>query len=86
MPRFVNRILALTSVLGVMLMIISGTAAAQYQLTNLSSNQVKAATHTDPLLVNAWGMVHAPGSPWWISDNDSGWSTLYDSSGTPCSN
>ena len=82
MPRLINRTLALTSVLGAMLMIISSTAAAQYQLTNLSSNQVKAATHTDPLLVNAWGMVHAPGSPWWISDNDSGWSTLYDASGS----
>ena len=57
MPRLINRTLALTSVLGAMLMIISSTAAAQYQLTNLNSNQVKAATHTDPLLVNAWGMV-----------------------------
>ncbi|MGB0008040.1 MAG: TIGR03118 family protein, partial [Candidatus Sulfotelmatobacter sp.] len=81
MPRLINRTLALTSVLGAMLMIISSTAAAQYQLTNLNSNQVKAATHTDPLLVNAWGMVHAPGSAWWISDNDSGWSTLYDGAG-----
>lgn len=82
MPRLINRTLALTSALGVMLMIICSTAAAQYQLTNLSSNQVKAATHTDPLLVNAWGLVHAPGSPWWISDNNSGWSTLYEASGT----
>ena len=86
MPRFVNRILALTSFLGVLLMIISGTAAAQYQLTNLSSNQVKAATHTDPLLVNAWGMVHAPGSPWWISDNDSGCRLFTTAPETPCSN
>ena len=26
-------------------------------------------------------LVHAPGSPWWISDNGSGWSTLYNSTG-----
>jgi uncharacterized protein (TIGR03118 family) len=64
-----------------MLMFTSSTAAAQYQLTNLSSNQVKAAGHTDPLLVNAWGLVHAPGSPWWVSDNNSGWSTLYNAAG-----
>jgi uncharacterized protein (TIGR03118 family) len=32
-------------------------------------------------LINAWGLVHAPGSPWWISDNGSGWSTLYNSTG-----
>ena len=58
-----------------------GTATAQYQLTNLSSNQVKQARHIDPLLVNAWGLVHGAGSPWWVSDNGSGWSTLYDGAG-----
>jgi uncharacterized protein (TIGR03118 family) len=54
---------------------------AQYQLKNLVSNQVGAATHTDPLIVNAWGLVHAPGSPIWVADNGSGWSTLYKGSG-----
>jgi uncharacterized protein (TIGR03118 family) len=58
-----------------------GTAQAQYQLTNLVSNQPGQALHQDPLLINAWGLVHAPGSPWWISDNGSGWSTLYNSTG-----
>ena len=67
--------------LGFALMFISNTALAQYQLTNLSSNQVKQARHDDPLLVNGWGLVHAPGSPWWVSDNNSGWSTLYDAAG-----
>lgn len=67
--------------LGFALMIFSNAALAQYQLANLSSNQVKTAHHTDPLIVNAWGLVHAPGSPWWISDNGSGWSTLYDAQG-----
>jgi uncharacterized protein (TIGR03118 family) len=81
MSRFISPTLALTSALGAMLMFVSSTAAAQYQLTNLSSNQVKAAGHTDPLLVNAWGLVHAPGSPWWVSDNNSGWSTLYNAGG-----
>jgi len=68
--------------LGFALMFISNTALAQYQLINLSSNQVNQARHDDPLLANAWGLVHAPGSPWWVSDNVSGWSTLYDASGT----
>jgi uncharacterized protein (TIGR03118 family) len=62
-------------------MFVSNAAVAQYQLTNLDSNQVRAARHTDPLLVNGWGLVHAPGSPWWVSDNSSGWSTLYDNKG-----
>ena len=31
--------------------------------------------------MNGWGLVHPPGGPFWISDNNSGWSTLYDRSG-----
>jgi len=57
-------------------------ARAQYQVTNLVSNQEGTAPVTDPLLVNAWGLVHGPGSPYWISDNTSGWSTLYTGTGT----
>ena len=67
--------------LGLALLSASSMALAQYQLTNLVSNQVREAHHDDPLLVNAWGLVHPPGGPFWISDNNSGWSTLYDASG-----
>src|ERR1700730_8233241 len=76
-----RRLVTLTIALGLVLMFVSSAAVAQFKLTNLSSNQVKQARHDDPLLVNAWGLVHAPGSPWWVSDNNSGWSTLYDSRG-----
>jgi len=55
---------------------------AQYQVTNLVSNQAKTARTTDPLLVNAWGLTYGPGSPFWISDNNSGWATLYTGSGS----
>src|ERR1700720_4613200 len=72
---------AFAACLGFALFLVSNAALAQYQLANLSSNQVKAARHDDPLLVNAWGLVHAPGSPFWISDNGSGWSTLYFGTG-----
>jgi uncharacterized protein (TIGR03118 family) len=67
--------------LGLAVMLFSSAALAQYQLRNLVSNQVGAAAHTDPLAVNAWGLVHTPGSPFWISDAGSGWSTLYDGQG-----
>lgn len=76
-----RRIITLTFALAAALMLVSSTALAQYQLTNLSSNQVGRAHNDDPLLVNAWGIVHGPGTPWWISDNQSGWSTLYDNTG-----
>ena len=75
------RRIALTIALGFALMFASSAAMAQYQLTNLVSNQVGQAKHTDPLLVNAWGLTYGPGSPFWVSDNNSGWSTLYDGAG-----
>jgi hypothetical protein len=56
-----RRTLALTVCLGIALVLGSVPALAQYQLTNLVSNQVGAAKHTDPLIVNAWGLV--PSSP-----------------------
>jgi uncharacterized protein (TIGR03118 family) len=76
-----RRSIALTACVGLILMLASHAALAQYTLTNLDSNQVGQARHSDPLLSNAWGLVHGPGTPWWISDNDTGWSTLYDGAG-----
>jgi uncharacterized protein (TIGR03118 family) len=73
-----RRMIGLALALGVALLLVSSTAMAQYQLTNLVSNQVGQAVHVDAQLVNAWGLVYAPGSPWWVSDQGSGWSTLYD--------
>ncbi|HKV38233.1 MAG TPA: TIGR03118 family protein, partial [Blastocatellia bacterium] len=59
-------------------------AHAQYHLTNLVSNQLDGHTpNTDPLLVNAWGLARSATSPWWVSDNLSGWATLYNATGTP---
>jgi uncharacterized protein (TIGR03118 family) len=78
------RTIALTACLTVAQLVLPGLARAQsqYQVTNLVSNQEKTARTTDPLLVNAWGLTHPPGGPWWVSDNNSGWSTIYDSNGT----
>ena len=77
-----RRTIPLALSLGLALIFVSSAAMAQYRLTNLSSNQIRHAKNDDPLLVNGWGLVHAHGSPWWVSDNGSGWSTLYDSQGT----
>jgi uncharacterized protein (TIGR03118 family) len=76
-----RRTIVFTLSLGLALVFFSGAARAQYKLTNLVSNQVGQARHTDPLLVNAWGLAYAPGSPFWISDQGSGWSTLYNAAG-----
>src|SRR5580700_6134523 len=76
-----RRMITLTLAIGVALMFVSSGAVAQYQLRNLVSNQVKQAVHVDPLLVNAWGLARSAGSPFWISDEGSGWSTLYNGAG-----
>jgi uncharacterized protein (TIGR03118 family) len=76
-----RRRIARTLAVGFALMVFSGAATAQYQLTNLVSNQVGQAKHDDPLLVNAWGLARSPDGPWWISDNGTGWSTVYNNGG-----
>jgi uncharacterized protein (TIGR03118 family) len=57
--------------------------AQHYTQTNLVSNVpvTPAASVTDPNLQNAWGLVHGPTTPWWISNNAGGTSTLYNTSG-----
>lgn len=76
-----SRVTAL-ALLGLALTFVSSAALAQYKLTNLDSNQVGKSTHPpDPLLVNGWGLARGAGTPWWVSDEGSGWSTLYDGGG-----
>jgi uncharacterized protein (TIGR03118 family) len=77
------RTTALTLWLALALGFISSPAMAQYALTNLTSNQTGKAKNVDPLLQNAWGLVYAPGGPFWVSDEWNGWSTLYNGAGVP---
>src|SRR5713226_4912886 len=60
------------------------TQAQHYTQTNLVSNISGKAATTDPNLKNPWGLTRSPGgSPWWVGNNNSGTSTLYDGAGTP---
>ncbi len=54
-----------------------------YQETNLVSDIPGLAPVTDPNLANPWGIASSDTSPFWISDNKPGVSTLYNGSGTP---
>ena len=72
---------AVLACVGLVLLIVSAPAQAQYRLTNLVSNQVHQAPTIDPLLANPWGLARGATGPWWISDNDTGWSTLYTAVG-----
>ncbi|HVH78237.1 MAG TPA: TIGR03118 family protein, partial [Stellaceae bacterium] len=54
-----------------------------YAVTPLVSNIAAAALKQDPVLQNSWGVAFTPaGSPFWIADNNTGCSTLYDGDGT----
>ena len=69
-----------------MMSVCVGITAAQsaYNQTNLVSDLAGVATHTDPQLINPWGIAFFPWnppSPIWVSDNNSGFSTLYTPDG-----
>jgi uncharacterized protein (TIGR03118 family) len=56
--------------------------AQQYQETDLVSNAGgQGAQFVDPNLVNPWGIARSSTSPWWVSDEARGVSTLYDGNG-----
>ncbi|HXA82578.1 MAG TPA: TIGR03118 family protein [Methylomirabilota bacterium] len=55
---------------------------AQYTRTDLVTNTGAGGTVTDSHLVNAWGLVSTGTSPYWVSDNATGLSTLYSISNT----
>ena len=83
-----SRILAPLVVLAMLLLAaLPGAAFAKassqgfYTQTNLVSDIVGDAQITDPNLVNPWGLVHGPATPWWVSDNGTGVSTLYNGQG-----
>src|SRR5579872_809478 len=70
--------------LGLLLVFAFTSALAQsYHPTNLVSDLSGKAPHTDPLLKNPWGLAYSPGQAFWISDEATGWSTLYDGKGNP---
>lgn len=90
-PRALNvalRLLAITVALSTGLLLAQQTVSADgrngfYQQTNLVSDLPGVAHVTDPNLVNSWGIVHGPTTPFWIADNGTGVSTLYTGAGTP---
>src|SRR6266403_5458325 len=65
---------------------VASARAVTYSWTNFQSDIAGVAQHTDPNLVNPWGMaVPSPSGPIWVSDNGTGVSTLYHQDGTAIS-
>lgn len=60
------------------------TGRADFLLqTNLVSDGAVPAANIDPNLQNPWGIAMSATSPFWISDNGTGLSTLYNGTGQP---
>jgi uncharacterized protein (TIGR03118 family) len=60
-------------------------AQNSYFQRNLVSDIAGMAEKTDTNLVNPWGIATSASSPFWVSDNHAGVSTLYDGNGVASS-
>jgi uncharacterized protein (TIGR03118 family) len=75
--------LAVTAVTVLALASTTGAAGPNaYVVHNLVADVPGVADHTDPNLVNAWGLDALPTSPWWVSDEGTDLSTIYTADGT----
>jgi uncharacterized protein (TIGR03118 family) len=65
------------------------SSAQHYNQKNLISNKTQppnpdgSTVRVDPNLKNPWGITRSSGSPWWINNNGTGTSSLYDGTGSP---
>src|ERR1041385_8513660 len=58
---------------------VDGKSESQFYLQhNLISDGSVPADLTDANLVNAWGLVAGPTTPWWTANNGTGTTTLYN--------
>ena len=79
----VRRTITLAACCGLMLLFSSAALAQFYSYDLLVTNIPGKGVHTDTLLANPWGLAYGPGAPFWVSDEASGWSTLYNGAGVP---
>lgn len=68
--------------LGVAIFTVASARADTYSSINFQSDIAGVAQHTDPNLVNPWGMAASANGIIWVSDNGTGVSTLYNQDGT----
>jgi uncharacterized protein (TIGR03118 family) len=85
-----SRWIALTVAACAVSLVTAGSAAGSsrhhpgdaYSVKPLVSDQAGMAPTMDTNLVNAWGISAGPTTPWWVANNGTDTSTLYDLAGT----
>jgi uncharacterized protein (TIGR03118 family) len=68
-------------VLAVVVAVSSFASAQSYKGKFLVADQTGAAPNIDPHLINPWGISFSPTAKFWVANNNSGTSTLYDTTG-----
>jgi uncharacterized protein (TIGR03118 family) len=76
------KLMLVSAVSACMSMWIGHASAQSYTQTNLVSNTAGAANSVDPQLGGPLGLSRLSSSEWWISDSQTGVSTLYVGNGT----
>jgi len=85
--KTISRMCALCTLTIAAVLAFSALGLAQaYKQTNLDSDIQGLAQNPpngqpDAQLLNPWGLIASPTSPWWLSDNNAGVSTLDDGQG-----
>ena len=79
-----RRLSALLASVGLLMLAVVPASGADinsqnaFVVTNLQSDVPGRAANTDADLVNGWGIAALPTSPWWVADNGTHHSTLYN--------
>src|SRR5262245_14853638 len=77
-----TRVLKFRGILAVLVLVLPSTVLAQHYTEKILVSSIPGETiPTDPDLKNAWGLTRSPSSPWWVSNNKTGVSTLYNGAG-----
>ena len=74
-------LLSVATAASLLLSLTSFACAQHYSQVNLVANTSGVAPVTDPNLLNPWGLSRGSGTPWWVADNGTGLSTLYNGVG-----
>ena len=68
-----------------LLMLVASAARAEpaFERVDLVSDGAVVGTRVDANLMNPWGLVHGPETPWWVANNATKTSTIYTGGGVP---
>ena len=76
-----KKVFAAITAMALIVGVSSLASAASYKSKILTADQSGVAPNTDPNLVNPWGISFSATGPFWTSDNNTGLSTVYNTSG-----